>query len=154
MSKIQFSFSYLHNCSWYSYCFLCSLKSQHFWIKLYAHMVYFKSYSSLILLCHKMWFTVVHVKDGIEPLVQCNNVKALIEWVKGNKWFENVHLKFDIESGEGYLKGCLSVKKSICNNKISIVNCIIKVLRLNNLKILDKKATFTQVGSMFSKQLW
>lgn len=49
------------------------------------------------------------IKHVIESLVLCNNVEALIAYVKGNRQLENEHLKVGIDSGTGFLEVCLSV---------------------------------------------
>lgn len=43
-------------------------------------------------------------KSFIVPLVLCSNVKVLMECVKRNRQIENVHLKFGIDNGGGFLE--------------------------------------------------
>lgn len=70
----------------------------------------------------------VNVKNNIknnviETVVFCNNLKGLIEYVKRNRQLEQVHLKFGIDGGGGFLKVCLSVQsidKSNCESEIPL----------------------------------
>jgi hypothetical protein len=70
----------------------------------------------------------VNVKDNmknnvIETVVLCSNLRGLIEYVKENRQLEQVHLKFGIDGGGGFLKICLSVQstdKSIYESDIPL----------------------------------
>lgn len=48
--------------------------------------------------------------EFVENLVYCNNVNGLIEYVKDVRQMNEVHLKFGIDGGGGFLNVCLTIQ--------------------------------------------
>ena len=89
----------------------------------------------------------VNVKDNVknnvtEIVVFCNNLKVLIEYVKGNTQLEQVHLKFGVEVSLKSVFRFSQMTNQIVKVTSPFNTLITKVLQPKSLRILEPKTCF------------